>query len=69
MKGYELFFEGIQAIFADVRATQGGNIEQAAGIIAEVVIQDGLVHIFGTGYSNIIAEEVFGRANTLAPIN
>lgn len=69
MKGYELFFEGIQAIFADIRATQGGNIEQAAGIIAEAVIQDGLVHIFGTGHSNIIAEEVFGRANTLAPIN
>ena len=69
MKGYEQFFEGIQSIFADIRATQGVHIEKAAQLIAESVINDGLVHIFGTGHSNVIAEEVFGRANTLAPIN
>jgi uncharacterized phosphosugar-binding protein len=32
-------------------------------------MNDGVVHIFGTGHSNAIAEEVFGRANTLAPVN
>ena len=69
MKGYEAFFEGIQAIFEQIRSSQGKNIEQAAQWIAEAVIQDGVVHIFGTGHSNAIAEEVFGRANTLAPVN
>jgi uncharacterized phosphosugar-binding protein len=65
MKAFELFFQGIGEIFEKIRATQGQNIEAAAGLIAEAVIQD----IFGTGHSNAIAEEVFGRANTLAPVN
>ena len=69
MKGYEQFFNGIQAIFEQIRRTQGENIEKASGLIADSVIQDGVVHIFGTGHSNAIAEEVFGRANTLAPVN
>ena len=69
MKGYEAFFDGIQAVFDQIRSSQGKNIEQAAQWIAEAVIQDGVVHIFGTGHSNAIAEEVFGRANTLAPVN
>jgi len=69
MKGYEAFFDGIQAVFERIRSTQGENIEKAAALIAEAVIQDGVVHIFGTGHSNAIAEEVFGRANTLAPVN
>jgi uncharacterized phosphosugar-binding protein len=69
MKGYESFFEGIQAIFDKIRQTQGQNIESAADLIAEAVVQDGVIHMFGTGHSNIIAEEVFARANTLAPVN
>lgn len=69
MKGYERFIEGISSIFSDIQATQGPNIEKAAELIANAVLQDGVVHLFGTGHSNIIAEEVFGRANTLAPVN
>jgi uncharacterized phosphosugar-binding protein len=69
MKGYEQFFEGIGQIFEKIRQTQGENIEKAAEFIAEAILQDGLVHIFGTGHSNVIAEEVFARANTLAPVN
>jgi uncharacterized phosphosugar-binding protein len=69
MKGYESFFDGIQAIFDKIRQTQAENIEKAADLIAEAVIQDGVIHMFGTGHSNIIAEEVFARANTLAPVN
>jgi uncharacterized phosphosugar-binding protein len=68
MKGYEAFFDGIQSIFDQIRATQGQAIEQAAELIAGAIIHDGVVHIFGTGHSNAIAEEVFGRANTLAPV-
>ncbi|MDO8969715.1 MAG: DUF2529 family protein, partial [Saprospiraceae bacterium] len=69
MRGYERFFEGISAIFEQIRATQGEAIEQAAALIAEAILQDGVVHIFGTGHSNTIGEEVFGRANTLAPVS
>jgi uncharacterized phosphosugar-binding protein len=69
MKAYQQFFQGIGTIFQQIQETQGAAVEQAAGVIADAVIQDGLVHIFGTGHSNVIAEEVFARANTLVPIN
>ena len=69
MKGYEQFIKGISDIFQQIETTQGPNIEQAAELIAEAVVHDGVVHLFGTGHSNVIAEEVFGRANTLAPVN
>jgi len=69
MKGYERFLDGIRALLNEVQATQGAAIEQAAELIADAVVRDGVVHVFGTGHSNVIAEEVFGRANTLAPVN
>ncbi len=69
MSAYDLFFSGIQKVFDQIRASQGPNIERAAGLIADAVLQDGVVHIFGTGHSNAIAEEVFGRANTLAAVS
>jgi uncharacterized phosphosugar-binding protein len=69
MKTYERFFKGIETIFDNIRKTQGPNIERAAELIAEAILNEGVVHVFGTGHSNAIAEEVFGRANTLAPVN
>lgn len=69
MRAYHQFFDGIAAIFEDIRATQGPSIEAAASLIAEAILADGVVHLFGTGHSNVIAEEVFARANTLAPVN
>jgi uncharacterized phosphosugar-binding protein len=69
MTGYQRFFQGINDIFTQISTTQGENIELAARLIAEAILHDGVLHVFGTGHSNIIAEEVFGRANTLAPIN
>ena len=67
--GYEEYFTKIQQILLEIRKTQKTNIEQAAQIISETIINDGLVHVFGTGHSNLLAEEVFYRAGTLAPIN
>jgi uncharacterized phosphosugar-binding protein len=68
-KGYQKYFEGIGSILARVRETQGKNIEQAAKIISDAVSQDGLIHAFGAGHSNMLAEEMFFRAGMLAPVN
>ncbi|HEY60925.1 MAG TPA: SIS domain-containing protein [Anaerolineae bacterium] len=68
-KGYELFFEGVDAVLAEIRQTQGKNIEGAAKIIADAIISDNLLHVFGTGHSNCLSEEIFARAGTLVPIN
>jgi uncharacterized phosphosugar-binding protein len=69
MKVYQQYFQGIGQVFEKIQSTQGPAIETAAGLIADAIQNDGLVHIFGTGHSNVIAEEVFARANTLVPLN
>jgi uncharacterized phosphosugar-binding protein len=68
-KGYQEYFNGVEKVLAEIRATQGEKIGQAARIISDTITADGLVHVFGTGHSNLLAEEVFYRAGTLAPIN
>jgi uncharacterized phosphosugar-binding protein len=68
-KGYEQYFAGVDEILSDVRETQGANIEKAAKLIATAVANDGLIQVFGAGHSNMLAEEIFFRAGTLAPVN
>lgn len=52
-----------------VRQTQAENIHQAAIVAAESINSGGLIHVFGTGHSQMIAEEAFGRAGSLVLIN
>jgi uncharacterized phosphosugar-binding protein len=68
-KGYQLFFEGMDSILARIRETQGENIQKAAQYVANAIAQDGVIHVFGAGHSNLLAEEIFFRAGTLAPVN
>ncbi len=44
-------------------------IRAAAGMVADSVVGAGLIHVFGTGHSHIMAEEMFYRAGGLAGIN
>lgn len=69
MQAYEKFFSGMTEIFAKIQSTQGENIDKAASIIAECIENDGILHVFGTGHANLIAEDISMRANTLGPIN
>lgn len=53
----------------EVKSSQVDNINKAARLVADSCIKGGKFHIFGTGHSHIIAEEVFQRAGGLALIN
>jgi uncharacterized phosphosugar-binding protein len=68
-KGYNLYFDGIEALQKKIRETQGPNIEEAARIVAEALINDGLLHVYGAGHSACVTEEIFFRAGTVAGIN
>jgi uncharacterized phosphosugar-binding protein len=48
---------------------QLGPIREAGRLVAEVLRADGLVHVFGTGHSHMLAEEGLYRAGGLAPVN
>jgi uncharacterized phosphosugar-binding protein len=48
---------------------QGPNIEAAAKMMAECIAAGGIVHVFGSGHSHMMAEEVFHRAGGLFAFN
>ena len=52
-----------------LRREQLGRIEEAAGIVADALRRDAIVHIFGTGHSHLLAEEALYRAGGLAAAN
>ncbi len=69
MKGYECYFDGVEAVLRKIRDTQAANIEKAAKYVSDAIAADRVVHVFGAGHSNLIAEEIFYRAGCPAPVN
>lgn len=59
----------LQSQLADLAQTQSDAVDAAAEVIAQTIAADGLVHIFGTGHSHLLAAEMFYRAGGLAAIN
>lgn len=45
------------------------NLPRAAERLAKTVAGGGLIHVFGSGHSSLLAQEIFYRAGGLAPIN
>lgn len=64
-----LFMEKSLDFLAKVRETQLDKIRQAAALITESINAGGLLHVFGTGHSQIIAEEAYSRAGGLIFVN
>jgi uncharacterized phosphosugar-binding protein len=68
-RGSELFFEGIDRTLKKIRETQRDAIAEAARVIADCIVSEGVVHAYGAGHSHELAEDIFFRAGTLVPIN
>lgn len=66
---YKEYFHRIFEILEKIEKTQGENIKKAADIVTECVINDGILHTFGTGHSHCLAEDIFARAGTLVPVH
>jgi uncharacterized phosphosugar-binding protein len=60
------FLDASQRILDCIRTTQMDAIEQAATICANSIAGGGLVHLFGTGHSRIMIEEMFPRHGSFA---
>lgn len=52
-----------------IEETQGEALEQAAKTIFHSLKRDGILHVFGSGHSNAVAQEAFHRAGGLVPVN
>ncbi|WP_053218170.1 SIS domain-containing protein [Virgibacillus senegalensis] len=59
----------VKELLDEVQDRQAGVIKQAAALIADSIINDGLLHLFGCGHSHMLVEEVFYRAGGLVPIS
>lgn len=65
------YFQEVEKSLATVaqeNASPSSPVRQAARIVASCLQNGGLVHVFGSGHSHMLAEEVFFRAGGLAGI-
>ena len=65
---HERYFDRLAELLDDLRA-EGPHIEAAARLIADCIAAGGVVHVFGSGHSHMMAEEVFHRAGGLFAFN
>jgi uncharacterized phosphosugar-binding protein len=63
------YLDEIIALLEKVRTTQREGIEHAAQVLAEAILKDHLVYIFGASHAGILAQELFYRAGGLVPVN
>ena len=69
MTALDRYFQAARDVLADVAATQGDALEAAARLAAEAVAAGGMLHLFGTGHSQLLALDAFRRAGGLACVN
>ena len=69
MKSWQKYFEVMQGVVESVLQTQEGTITKAAEILTNTTKNNGIIHLFGSGHSSLIAEDVFWRAATLANVH
>lgn len=62
------YIDECKRILEKVMKNEGGNIVQAATVMANTIKQDGIIHVSG-GHCHIYAMETFYRAGGLVPIN
>lgn len=55
------YFKTVRDVLARIEATQADAIEEAATMCAHTIAGGGLVHVFGSGHSRIIVEELWPR--------
>ena len=65
---YQDYLKQVGNTLALIQEQEGEKIQQAAGILAETLKQDGLLYVFGCGHSHMLAEELFYRAGGLAAV-
>lgn len=68
MKAQMRYFEQLEKLLGQLKENDD-SIEMAAGVVARSIENNGLVHVFGTGHSHMLAEEMFYRAGGLGAVN
>ena len=62
------FMTAVQEILATIIQTQADAMAEAANAVVETIASGGMVYLFGTGHSHLMAEEGHFRAGGLAAV-
>lgn len=65
---YQQYFQALSNTLDTIFSQEAQRVEAAGAILAETLKKDGLLYVFGSGHSHMLAEELFYRAGGLAPV-
>lgn len=63
------YIADVHTLIDDMTVANESSLPRVAEIIAESLRNNGVLHVFGSGHSSLLAQEVFYRAGGLAPVN
>lgn len=63
------FLPKLNALLQEIENSENEAMEAAARAAYESIRQGGLLHVFATGHSHMLADEMFFRAGGLVPVN
>ena len=63
------FLPRLVALLQEIESLEENAMEAAAKVAYDAINKGGLLHVFASGHSHMIAEEMFFRAGGLVPIN
>jgi uncharacterized phosphosugar-binding protein len=69
LKAATIYMQQLHEALQRVLDTQSEAIDQASSWIAESLQAGGVLHVFGSGHSHMMGEELTYRAGGLAPVN
>lgn len=68
MEKYIEYIENVKRIIEKIEKDENGSIVKTAEILADTLINDRQIYLFGTGHSHMLSEELFYRAGGLVNI-
>lgn len=63
------YYDAITEVLGRIQRTQADAINSAADLVFSSLAAGGVLHVFGSGHSELVAEEAFHRAGGLVPVN
>jgi uncharacterized phosphosugar-binding protein len=63
------YLAGLAGLLVRLRGEHGAAIDRAGAMVARSLAADGLLRVFGSGHSHMLAEELFYRAGGLAAVD
>jgi len=64
----DLYFDAVLGRLGELRVAQRAALEQVAEWVAQALLNDRFVYVFGSGHSHMLAEELFYRAGGLVRV-